>query len=86
MLVLTRKQSEMIQIGDNIVIKILYMDRKTVRIGIEAPTDVRVLRSELCFERSASTLATLLRRRRALRVDRAAEVALPTEVAAVATH
>ncbi len=48
MLVLTRKRSESIQIGDQIVIKIIQTGRSTVKIGIEAPNEVRVLRSELC--------------------------------------
>ena len=47
MLVLTRKRSEMIQIGDNVVIKVLQTGRGTVKIGIEAPDDVRVIRAEL---------------------------------------
>ena len=47
MLVLTRKRSEMIQIGENIVIKIIQTGKSTVKIGIEAPENVRVLRGEL---------------------------------------
>jgi len=47
MLVLTRKRSEMIQIGENVVIKVLQTGRGTVKIGIEAPDDVRVIRAEL---------------------------------------
>lgn len=47
MLVLTRKKSEMIQIGDDIVIKVIYAGRDTVKIGIAAPRNVRVLRAEL---------------------------------------
>lgn len=47
MLVLTRKNDESIQIGDNITVKIIQADRNKVRIGIEAPQEVRVLRSEL---------------------------------------
>jgi carbon storage regulator len=50
MLVLTRKRSEMIQIGDNIVLKIIQTGRNSVKIGIEAPSNVRVLRAELCEE------------------------------------
>ena len=50
MLVLTRKQSEMIQIGDDIVIKVIRTGKSTVKIGIEAPANVRVLRAELCDE------------------------------------
>lgn len=48
MLVLTRKRSQMIHIGDDIVIKVLKTGKNTVKIGIEAPRHVRVLRSELC--------------------------------------
>jgi carbon storage regulator CsrA len=47
MLVLTRKANEQIQIGDNIVITILQVKGQSVRVGIEAPREVRVLRSEL---------------------------------------
>src|SRR3954465_9018227 len=47
MLVLTRKSREQIQIGENVVITILRVKGQAVRIGIEAPRDVRVLRSEL---------------------------------------
>jgi carbon storage regulator CsrA len=47
MLVLTRKANEQIQIGDNVVITILQVKGQSVRVGIEAPREVRVLRSEL---------------------------------------
>lgn len=47
MLLLTRKRSEVIQIGDNIVVKVVQTGRRIVKIGIEAPKDVRVLRGEL---------------------------------------
>ena len=50
MLVLTRKRAEMIRIGDNIFIKVIKTGRSTVKIGIEAPADVRILRAELCDE------------------------------------
>ena len=45
MLVLTRKAREQIHIGDHVVITILRIKGQTVRIGIEAPRDVHVLRS-----------------------------------------
>ncbi len=48
MLVLTRKRSEEIQIGDDIRIKVIRTSPSTVKIGIEAPDHVRVLRAELC--------------------------------------
>lgn len=47
MLVLTRKPAETIQIGDGIVIKVIKTAKGTVKIGIEAPDDVRVIRGEL---------------------------------------
>ncbi len=50
MLVLTRKQSEKIRIGDNITITVIRMKGKSVRLGIEAPSSVSVLRGELAFD------------------------------------
>ncbi len=47
MLVLSRKRSEQIRIGENIVITIVRFDRNQVRIGIEAPPDVMIVREEL---------------------------------------
>ena len=47
MLVLTRKRSEIIRIGDDIFVKVIRTGRNTVKIGIEAPSHVRVLRGEL---------------------------------------
>ncbi|HEX4412125.1 MAG TPA: carbon storage regulator [Lacipirellulaceae bacterium] len=53
MLVLTRKYQEKIRIGDNITITILRMKGKAVRLGIEAPAEVPVVRAELSFEDDA---------------------------------
>jgi len=50
MLVLTRKQNEKIRIGDSITITVLRMKGKAVRLGIEAPKEVGVMRGELVFE------------------------------------
>lgn len=47
MLVLTRKQTEAIQIGHDIVIKVISTGRGKVKLGIEAPSNVKVLRAEL---------------------------------------
>ena len=47
MLVLSRKSGETIQISDNIEIRILEIKGDTVRIGIEAPKSVEILRGEL---------------------------------------
>lgn len=48
MLVLSRKRSEMIQIGDDVVVKVIKTGKGSVKIGIEAPEHVKVLRGELC--------------------------------------
>jgi carbon storage regulator len=47
MLVLTRKPAETIHIGEGIVIKVIKTGKGTVKIGIEAPAHVRVMRGEL---------------------------------------
>ena len=47
MLVLTRKPAEIIRIGEDSVIKVIKTGKGTVKIGIEAPANVRVMRGEL---------------------------------------
>ena len=47
MLVLTRKLQQQIKIGDQITVTILKVKGSTVRIGVQAPKDVRVIRGEL---------------------------------------
>ena len=47
MLVLTRKRTEKILIGEDIVITVIHTSAGSVKIGIQAPSDVRVLRAEL---------------------------------------
>jgi carbon storage regulator len=56
MLVLTRKYQEKIRIGDNITITVLRTKGKAVRLGIEAPTDVPVIRGELSFEHAPDSV------------------------------
>ncbi|MCU0712402.1 MAG: carbon storage regulator [Pirellula sp.] len=47
MLVLSRKEGERIQIGDNITLVVSKVSGNRVTIGIEAPRDVKVVRGEL---------------------------------------
>ena len=47
MLVLSRKAGEKLQIGENITVTILEAHGRTLRLGIEAPDDIRIVRSEL---------------------------------------
>jgi carbon storage regulator len=47
MLVLSRRKSEKIKLGDSIEITIVRVSGNKVRLGIQAPSDVAVLREEL---------------------------------------
>lgn len=47
MLVLTRKIDESVVIADNIVITILSIEGDKVKLGIEAPREIPILRKEL---------------------------------------
>ncbi|WP_248580357.1 carbon storage regulator CsrA [Nocardioides sp. InS609-2] len=50
MLVLSRRIGESVVVGDNIAITILEVRGDVVRVGIEAPRDVKVHRAELLAE------------------------------------
>ncbi|MDP2078100.1 MAG: carbon storage regulator CsrA [Sulfuricurvum sp.] len=47
MLILSRKLDESILIGDSITLKVISIDKGSVKLGIDAPSNIRVLRSEL---------------------------------------
>ena len=66
MLVLSRKQNERIRVGDSVVVTIVRVSGDKVRIGIEAPANVRVLRDEL----DADTIGTVP-------LEGSAELAIP---------
>jgi len=48
MLVLSRKRGTAVRIGPNIEVKVLSIRNRQVKLGIEAPSSVRVWRDELC--------------------------------------
>jgi carbon storage regulator len=47
MLVLSRKLGEKVVLDNNITVVVLQMEGNRVRLGIEAPKEVRILREEL---------------------------------------
>jgi len=47
MLILTRKRDDSIKIGEDIVVRVMRTARGSVKIGIEAPASVRIVRGEL---------------------------------------
>ena len=57
MLVLSRRESERIRLGDSIVITVVRVAGDRVRLGIDAPPDVVVLREELEVRKPAPSLA-----------------------------
>lgn len=48
MLVLSRKTGEKILIGENVTVTIVRIGPNTVRLGIDAPRDMNIVREELC--------------------------------------
>jgi carbon storage regulator len=48
MLVLSRKPGEKILIGDSVTVTVVRIGPNTVRIGIEAPRNMNIVREELC--------------------------------------
>jgi len=50
MLVLARKVDESIIIGDNIVVKVVSIENGVVKLGIEAPKEIAIIRNELIEE------------------------------------
>jgi carbon storage regulator len=50
MLVLTRKSNQSIMIGDDVEVTVLSIMGEKVRIGIQAPRDIPVFRTEVYLE------------------------------------
>lgn len=59
MLVLTRKLSQSVTIGDSIKLTVLSIEGDRVSIGVDAPRDVRVFRTELLEGTQKSNLESI---------------------------
>ena len=59
MLVLSRVVGEDIRIGDNIIVRVASVRGERVRIGVQAPADVRVHRAEVyeAIEKANATVS-----------------------------
>jgi len=57
MLVLARKLDESIVIGDNIIVKVVAIENGVVKLGIDAPRDISIIRDELIQEVKEQNLA-----------------------------
>jgi carbon storage regulator len=66
MLVLSRKLGQRFQVGQDIRVTIVKIDRNSVRIGIEAPADVTVYREEIVPAEAQPDLDATNRQRAAL--------------------
>ena len=47
MLILTRKVGEIIRIGDSVTVRVLEVRGSQVRLGVDAPAEVRIFREEV---------------------------------------
>lgn len=61
MLVLGRRAGEEIKIGDNITITIVRNGRHGVRVGVDSPKDVPILRGELYEQEQAEQRQAFLK-------------------------
>ena len=80
MLVLTRKTQQQIQIGPHIKITILQVKGESVRVGIEAPRDMNVFRTELVEKLGGPEAALTVRIGKAQKNNRASAQPKTAEV------
>ncbi len=74
MLVLTRKLMEKLYIGDDVCVTVVRLEGGQVRLGIDAPREVAVVRAELTPERGRGPARS---DRRPPRADDASDAARP---------
>ena len=66
MLILTRKAGEKIRIGDDITIHVVDIGKGNVRIGVDAPKDVAIMRNEVVERIEKENLMAAKRNRNTL--------------------
>jgi len=59
MLILTRRSNERIFIGDDVVLVVLGIENNRVKLGIEAPAEISILREEISGERRGQNIDKL---------------------------
>ncbi|WP_039764858.1 carbon storage regulator CsrA [Caldicellulosiruptor sp. F32] len=64
MLVLSRKTGDQILIGEDIIIKVISIEKDSVKLGIDAPKNIKVLRYELLQEVKSENVEALQGRER----------------------
>ncbi len=57
MLVLARKLDESIVIGEDIVVRVISIDKGVVKLGIDAPRSISIVRNELLEDVKDSNIA-----------------------------
>ena len=57
MLILSRKIGEKIKIGDDIVLSVVEISKGVVKLGIDAPKDISIIRNELLEDVKESNIA-----------------------------
>jgi carbon storage regulator len=55
MLILSRKLGQSFHVGEGVRITVVKIDNQSIRIGIEAPDDVSIQRSEIAFDQPATS-------------------------------
>ncbi len=59
MLVLSRKPGERVMIGENVTVTIVRIGPNSVRLVIDAPRDLNIVREELCVELPMEVVETI---------------------------
>lgn len=69
MLILTRKQNEEIRINKDIIIKVLAINDNQIKIGIDAPLNIEILRGELYDKVKETTIEASVRSKEVPKID-----------------